>query len=201
MVHSPDARAAVVAWVRTVIGAAATLGWHGHVHIFGEQAPGWHHAWGPPHDRAWVEDELARVAPQAALVRISGHGADVLFALERGLHKFIGLAGEPAHVWVAPLEPKSHFTELEWGQLPGPPQPMQPIGRAIREIDVPGDTVIVNEEEIDVPYKQLAERFPEAAVVLIIDAIEHAGHKCRFDRGDALWNWDNPLGAKVVTSS
>jgi ATP-dependent Clp protease ATP-binding subunit ClpC len=195
MVHSPDARAAVVTWVRLVAHAASALGWHANVHIFGEQAPGWHHAWGPPHDRAWIDDELSRVAPQAALVRIAGTGADVLFALERGLHKFIGLAGDACHVWVQPLEPKAHFTELEWSALPGPPQPMQPLGRPTREIDIPGDTVVVNEEELDVPWKQLAERFPEAALIHVIDALQHAGHKCRYDRSDTMWAWDNPLAA------
>src|SRR5439155_22318400 len=54
LVHSPDARAAVVEWCRIVLGAAAHLGWRGSVHVWGEQAPGWHHPWGPPHDRTWL---------------------------------------------------------------------------------------------------------------------------------------------------
>jgi ATP-dependent Clp protease ATP-binding subunit ClpC len=199
LVHTPNARAAVVEWVRIAVRSAHALGWHGQVHIFGESAPGWTHAWGPPHDRVWVEDELPRVAPQAALVRIAGTGADVLYALEAGLHEFRGLAGDPCHVWVDPVEPKSHFTELEWGVLPGPPQPKPAIGSAFRVVDVPGDSVTVNEEEIEVTYKQLAERLPAAAVIRVIDALAHAGHKCRYDKGDQLWMWTNPLGTKPAT--
>ncbi|MGE5184280.1 MAG: AAA family ATPase [Acidobacteriota bacterium] len=191
LVHSPDARAAIVEWVKLVLGAASHLGWRGSVHVWGEQGAGWHHPWGPPHDRAWVED--GRLTQPAALVRIAGTGADVLCQLEAGLHRFTGLAGEPCHAWVDALEPKTEFSDLEWATLPTPPQPKPARGQPFREIDVPGDRVIVHEEELDVPWHELAARLPEAAVVRVIDAAQHAGHKCRYDVGETLWKWDNPL--------
>ncbi|MDB4957290.1 MAG: ATP-dependent Clp protease [Myxococcales bacterium] len=194
LVHSPDARAAVVAWVKLVLGACAHLGWRGSVHLWGEQAPGWHHPWGPPHDRAWAEEHLAAQPPAAALVRIAGVGADSLFGLEGGLHRFIGLAGEPCHAWVDALEPQAELTDAEWLALPGPPTPRVPRGTPIREIKIADDSVTVSGDEIDAPWSTLADRLPEAAVALILDAALHAGHGCRYDRGD-LWKWDHPLAS------
>src|SRR5262249_33436268 len=68
LVHSPDARAAVVAWTRLVLAAAACRGWRGSVHVWGEQAPSWRHPWGPPHDLACVGGSFAaRRAPARLL--------------------------------------------------------------------------------------------------------------------------------------
>lgn len=195
LAHSPDARIAVVTWVKLVLGAAAHLGWRGSVHLWGEQGPGWHQPWGPPHDGTWANEHLGVRAPAAALVRIAGTGSDALFGLEAGLHKFVGLAGEPCHVWVDALEPKSEFTDPEWLALPGPPRPRIARGSAIREIRIASDEVLSSDEEIDAPWSELAERLPEAAIVVILDALEHHGHGCRYDRWDNLWKWDHPLAS------
>jgi hypothetical protein len=192
LVHSPDARAAVVAWVKLVLGAASHHGWRASVHVFGEQASGWRHPWGPPHELAWVDAHLTQTA---ALVRIAGTGSDVLFQLEAGLQRFTGLAGEPCHVWVDALEPKCELSDLEWATLPTPPVPRPARGTPFREIDTTGDSVIVNEEELDVPWHELAQRLPEAAVVRVLDAHLHAGHGCRFDQSARMWKWENPLAA------
>jgi ATP-dependent Clp protease ATP-binding subunit ClpC len=190
LAHTPDARAALVAWLEIVLGAAEHLGWRGCFHVWGEQGPGWHHPWGPPRARASID----RLQSTAVLVRITGTGADVLFQLEAGLHRFIGLAGEPCHVWVDALEPKTEFTDIEWVTLPGPPLPKVARGAPFREIDTSAESVEVHEEELDMPAGELAARLPEAAVVRVIDAIEHAGHGCRFD-GEQLWKWQNPLAS------
>jgi ATP-dependent Clp protease ATP-binding subunit ClpC len=207
LVHTPDARAAVSAWVTLVLGAAAHHGWRASVHLPGEQAPGWsiepaHRsamlrgpaepglagAWGPPHDRAWAEDRLASIAPSAALVRIAGSGANLLFGLETGLHRFAGLAGEPCHVWVDALEPRAEIGRDEWAKLPGPPSPRAARGAPLREITLPAGRVAVLGDELDVPWAELPRRLAEAAVVRVLDAIAE-------DRADALWRWEHPLVA------
>ena len=192
LVHSPDARAAVVAWVKLVLGAAAHHGWRASVHLWGEEAPGWKHPWGPPHDRAWADEHLASRAPPAALVRIAGTGSDLLFGLEAGLHRFVGLAGEPCHVWVDLLEPRIEFIHAEWVALPGPPTPRPARGQPFREIAINADRVSVNGDELEVPYGELASRLAEAACARLLTAIEHQGHNCRYDL-DQLWKWEHPL--------
>ncbi|HEX3474400.1 MAG TPA: hypothetical protein VHT91_05125, partial [Kofleriaceae bacterium] len=144
-VHTPDARAAVTAWCRLVLAAAAARGWRGALHIWGEQAPGWHHAWGPPHDLAWVAEQLATRPVAAALVRVTGPGADLLLGLEAGLHRFHGLAGEPCHVWVDALEPRATFSDPEWHALPAPPVPRAARGVPMRDAVVGGDRTLVAE--------------------------------------------------------
>ncbi|HEX4452449.1 MAG TPA: AAA family ATPase [Kofleriaceae bacterium] len=192
LVHSPDSGQAVAAWVRLVLDCAAEHNWRGHVHRFGEQAPNWSHAWGPPHDRAWAKG--SGVVVPAALVRVAGNGAETLLALEAGLHKFSGLGGEPCHAWVEPLEPKVEFTDFEWSALPTPPSPKSARGQAMREVTVGADRVAVYGDEIVPPWKQLAGRLAEAACARLLVGIEHEGHKCRFDR-DLLWSYANPLAA------
>jgi len=197
LVHTPDARAAVAAWVKTVLGAAAHHGWRASVHLWGASepaTPGWKHPWGPPHDRAWADDKLSAIAPPAALVRVIGTGSDLLFGLEQGLHRFVGLAGEPCHVWVDLLEPKAEFSDFEWSVLPGPPSPRAARGQAVREVTVGSDRVAVDGDEQEVPWSELAPRLAEAAVARLLTGIEHQGHNCQYDV-DKLWRYDNPLAA------
>jgi len=199
LVHSPDARAAVTAWTRLVLHAAANHGWRASVHIHqsaghGEEGPGWKHHWGPPHDRFWADERMSSVGPAAALVRISGTGSDLLFGLEGGLHKFVGLAGEPCHVWVDLLEPKTEFTDFEWSVLPTPPSPKAARGHVFREVTVPADRVTVDGDEIEAPWSELAARLAEAACARLLTALEHAGHKCAYDL-ELLWRYTNPLAA------
>ena len=200
LVHSPDARAAVTAWVKLVLHAASHHGWRASVHVFGEQAPGWNHAWGPPHDRAWADDKLGSVGPTAALVRIGGTGSDLLFGLEGGLQRFIGLAGEPCHVWVELLEPKTEFTDLEWSVLPTPPSARAARGHVFREISVPADRVVVDRDEIEPPWSALPQRLAEAACARLLTALAHAGHKCVYDL-DTLWRYSNPLASLTSLAS
>ena len=194
LVHSPDARAAVTAWTRLVLHAAAHLGYRASVHVHGEQGAGWPHHWGPPHDRFWADERMSSVGVNAALVRIAGSGADLLFGLEAGLHKFVGLAGEPCHAWVELLEPKTEFTDFEWSVLPGPPTPKAARGHVFREVTVPADRVAVDGDEIEPPWSALAPRLAEAACARLLTALEHAGHKCAYDL-ELLWRYTNPLAA------
>jgi ATP-dependent Clp protease ATP-binding subunit ClpC len=187
LVHTPDHRAAVAAWTRLVLGAAALRGWRGSVHLWGEQQAGWKHPWGPPHDRAWADASMSAAAPVSVLVRIAGTGADLLFGLEEGLHRFYGLAGEPCHVWVDLVEPKTDFTDEEWQKLPGPPQPRPARGTPMREVTISSDRVVGFSEELDPPWSELPARLEEAAVERLLPALAHQGHKCKYDKLDELW--------------
>jgi len=193
LVHSPDARAAVVAWTRLVLEAAAHRQWRGSVHLWGEQAPGWHHPWGPPHDLAWARSSFAARAHPAALVRIAGPGADVLFGLEAGLHRLHGLAGEPCHVWVDALEPRTEFSEAEWAALPGPPVPRTPRGAPMRDAVVDGDRTLVAGDDLELPWAELPGRLEEAALVRVLAP--------RAKDDGELWVWDRPLAALAPTGS
>ena len=194
LVHSPDARAAVIAWTKLVLAAAAHLGMRGSVHIFGEQAPNWNHAWGPPHDRVWAESSMANSSVTSALVRIAGAGAELLFGLEAGLQRFVGLAGAPCHVWVELLEPKSEFTDREWAALPAPPSPRAARGDVFREVTMSSDRVEVDGDEIEPPWTGLALRLAEAACQRLITAYAHEGHECEYDV-DKLWVYENSFAA------
>jgi ATP-dependent Clp protease ATP-binding subunit ClpC len=188
LVHSPDARAAVVAWAKLVVAAAAARDWRAVVHLHTAHdagAPG--ATWGPARDRGWVADHLQRIAPPALLVRVSGPGADVLFGLEQGLHRFVGLAGEPCHVWVQLLEPRFDIADDEWGVLPGPPLPVAPRGQVLREAALDGDAVSVLGDEVEVPWRELPARLEEAAVVRILRA------QYSRDLSEALWAFESPL--------
>jgi hypothetical protein len=199
MVHTPDAKAALVAWVKLVLAAAAHHGWRASVHIYGERQSGWPHDWGPPHDRQWAEDRLSSAGPTAALVRVVGVGSDLLFGLEAGLQRFTGLAGEPCHVWVDLLEPKTELTDLEWATLPTPPQARPARGNPMREHVVNADRVLVGGEEIEPPWSELPERLAEASVARLLEALDHDGHGCRYDELGKLWFYDNPL-AKLTAA-
>ncbi len=189
LVHSPDARAAVTAWVKLALGAAETHGWRGSVHLWGEQTASWRWNWGPPHDLAWASEHLAERAQPAALVRIAGSGSDLLFGLEQGLHRFHGVAGEASHVWVDLLEPRFEIADAEWNALPGPPSPRVPRGTPMRETTVNGDRTLVDGDDIDLPWAELHARLEEAAVVRLL-----AAHAVT-NGTDALWVWERPLAA------
>jgi hypothetical protein len=171
-----------------VLAAAAAHGWRGVVHMHAALdggAPG--AVWGPARDRAWAADHLARIAPPAVLVRIIGPGADILFGLEDGLHRFVGLAGEPCHVWVQLLEPRGEIADGEWLAMPGPPIPREPRGLVLREAQVDGDAITVLDEELDLPWRELAGRLEEAAVVRLLRA------QYSRELTEALWGFESPL--------
>jgi hypothetical protein len=187
LVHSPDARAAVTAWLRLALEAARHQGMRGHVHLWGDAPPGWKLPWGPARDLGWIDEHLPSRPVQAALVRVAGAGADLLFGLEEGLHRFHGLAGEPAHVWVDLLEPEIEFDDEEWRQLPGPPTPRAARGAPMREVVVAGqDRTLVGGEELDVPWKELPARLAEAAVARLIAALQAS-------ELETLWRWSHPI--------
>ena len=194
LVHTPDARPALLAWLHMILASAEHHGWQAAVHLWNEQAPGWKptHAgagWGPPHDRAWAEDHLKARMPVSALVRITGLGADLLYGLEAGLHRLHGVAGEAAHVWVDLLEPRTDFKDEEWAALPGPPTPRAPRGAPMREVVVGGDRTVVVGEELDLAWPELPTRLEEAAIVRLLKA--HAKPELL----EALWIWERPLQA------
>jgi len=216
LVHSPDARAAVVAWVKLALEVADHHGWRGSVQLWGETAPSWRLPWGPPHDLAWARDQLAAHAPAAALVRVIGNGADLLLGLEGGLHQFHGLAGAACHAWVDLVEPRGEFTELEWqalkankqlapkldlelgpsglflSLLPGPPIPRAVRGAAMREIIVDGEHTTVGDDELAIPWPELGTRLAEAAVSRLLPAL------ARPEGLEGLWVWENPVQAALA---
>jgi len=195
LVHTPDARPAVAAWARMILDSARHHDWLASIHLWNEHAPGWKPSqlpgggWGPPHDLEWLDDNIRSRMPVAALVRVVGAGADLLYGLEGGLHRFYGVAGEASHVWVDLLEPRAEFKDQEWSALPGPPTPRAPRGTPMRESDVYGDRTIVDGEEVEVAWAQLATRLEEAAVVRVLKAL------AKPDALDALWAWEHPLQA------
>jgi ATP-dependent Clp protease ATP-binding subunit ClpC len=194
LVHSPDARPAVSAYVKMIVDAAAAHGWPAFVHFFGEHGGNWpgNRPWGPPHDAEWVRQSLsASNAKTAALVRIMGTGADLLFGLEQGLHRFHGVAGEAAHVWVDLWEARAELKDPEWLALPNPPPPRPPRGEPMREVWVNGDRTLVRGEDIEIPWSELAPRLAESAVTRLIDA--HIKNKAGDDNSDSLWVWERPL--------
>jgi ATP-dependent Clp protease ATP-binding subunit ClpC len=199
LVHTPDHRAAVVAWLELVLAASSLRGWRASFHLWGDSGPGWSHPWGPPRDRDWAAEHLKARMPNAALVRVSGAGADVLFGLEAGLQRFAGLAGEPCHIWVDALEPRIDFTDAEWLLLPAPPTPKPARGTPFRENVVNGDRVLVGGDEIEPPWTELPRRLEEAAVTRLLEALAHQGHKCRYDKIDEFWIYEHPIGLAAKT--
>jgi ATP-dependent Clp protease ATP-binding subunit ClpC len=195
IVHSPDARPAVVAWSRLVLESAKAHDWFASIHLWNEKAPGWKPSqlpgggWGPPHDLEWFESHMKGHMPVAALLRVVGTGADLLYGLEGGLHRFHGIAGEPCHVWVDLLEPRADFKDEEWSALPGPPTPRAARGAPMREVVVDGDTINVGDEEVDVAWSALPGRLEEAAVVRVLHGL------AKPETLDALWAWSRPLAA------
>ncbi|HEY5949734.1 MAG TPA: AAA family ATPase, partial [Kofleriaceae bacterium] len=198
LVHTPDHRAAVVAWLELVLAAAAHRGFRASVHLWGDSGPGWSHPWGPPRDRAWADEHLKARMPNVALVRITGAGADVLFALEAGLQRFAGLAGEPCHVWIDTLEQRTEFNDQEWLLLPAPPPPKPARGTPFREVVVNADRVLVGGDEIEPTWKELPLRLEEAAITRLLEAIEHQGHACRYDKIDEFWVYEHPIGLNAA---
>ncbi|HEY0254941.1 MAG TPA: AAA family ATPase, partial [Kofleriaceae bacterium] len=193
LAHSPDSRAAVTAWAKIVTRAAAHHGWRASVHVYGEQGPSWKHAWGPPHDRLWVEENMASTGTTCVLVRIAGNGAENLLGLEAGLQRFICLQAQPTHVWVDLLEPKIEFSDREWEYLSTPPAVPKPArGHVFRDHDLDNDRVSVDGDEIEPTFEELAPRLAEAACQRLLTGYEHAGHKCAYDV-ETKWQYVNPL--------
>jgi len=171
--------------------AAGHHGFRGSLHLWGDPPPGGER-WGPPRDLAWLEEHLPSRQVPAALVRVAGTGADLLFGLEEGLHRFHGLAGQPAHVWVDLLEPSADFTDKQWLKLPGPPTPRAARGTPMREVVVAGDDrTQVGGEPLDLPWKELPARLAEAAVARLLAAHEE-------DRLEALWRWSRPISGEAA---
>ncbi|MGN6104106.1 MAG: hypothetical protein ACTHU0_03310, partial [Kofleriaceae bacterium] len=188
-VHSPDARAAVTTWLRLALAAAAHQGWSASVHLWNDAVPlARQPAWGPPRDLAWIEEHLAAEPAHAAVVRIVGAGADLLFGLEGGLHRFHGLAGEPCHAWVDLLEPRGELAEDEWPRVPAPSWSRAARGAPIREVVIHGaDRTLVEGEELELPWRDLPARLAEAALARLLPAL------ARPEGAEGLWAWSHPL--------
>ena len=187
LVHSPDARAAVVAWTTKMLDIAEHHGWRPMVHIWGTQGP----SWGRGRDLAWAREHLAGANPGCVLLRVAGPGADVLLGLEAGLHRFHGLAGQPCHVWVELVEQDTDFKTTsehdEWQLIPSPPTPQPARGMPMREVAVAGDEMIIEGEETELAWADLGARAEEAAVVRFLLAA------AKEDALAALWVWPNPV--------
>jgi ATP-dependent Clp protease ATP-binding subunit ClpC len=196
LVHTPDARPAVAQWTRMILESAKHHSWLASVHLWNEQAPGWKPSrapgggWGPPHDLEWFDDNIKQRTPVAALVRIVGPGADLLYGLEGGLHRFHGVAGEAAHVHVDLLEPRAEFTDDEWLALPGPPSPRAARGTPMREADIHAERLVTDGEDVEIAWGKLGPRLEEAAVTRILKAIT-----AKPDALDSMWTWERPLAA------
>jgi len=131
--------------------------------------------------------------PAAAIVRVIGPGADLLYGCEGGLHRFHGLAGEPSHVWVELLEPRGDLTDEQWGALPGPPAPRAPSGKPMRE--VLDERLVIEGDEIDLAWADLPARLEEASVVRILHAL------AKPDALEAMWAWQHPLQALAAVAA
>ena len=55
--------------------------------------------------------------------------------------------------------------------------------------------MLVGGDEVEPPWAELPRRLEEAAVVRILEAIQHQGHKCRHDKIDEFWTYASPLAA------
>ncbi len=189
LVHSPDARSAVVAWTKYALDVAEHHNWKPTVHLWGTQNAMWGHGY----DLAWAREHLAGKNPPALLLRVNGAGADLLFGLEQGLHRFHGLAGQPCHLWVDLVEQDTEFKTTpesdEWRLIPPPPTPLAARGSPMREAAIAGDNVVVEGEEVELAWSVLGARAEEAAVVrFLIAAAKENGL-------DRLWEWPNPVAA------
>ena len=186
LVSSPDARMAVTAYVKMLARAASAHGWPIFIHFHNEKPANWAWHWGPPRDRAWIEDDFTpNRAQTAALVRIIGQGADLLFGLEAGLHRMHGVAGEAAHVWVDLLEWRGEILDEEWNTLPCPPdRPAR--GSPMFEVTVgkPGPSH-VDSVDIGLDWDELGERLAERAAWRL--------QLTARDEHDQLWVWERPL--------
>src|SRR5690606_36004280 len=98
-------------------------------------------------------------------------------------------AGEPCHVWVELVEPRTEFKDAEWLALPAPPPPKQARGAPMREVVVNADRVLVGSDEIEPPWGALRQRLEEAAVTRLLEALAHQGHNCRYDKLDSFWTY------------
>ncbi len=189
LVHSPDARMAVTAYVKMIAAAAHAHGWPIWIHFHDEKPAGWKWHWGPAKDRTWIEEDFTpNRAQTAALVRVAGPGADLLFGLEKGLHRMHGVAGEPAHVWVDLLEPRAEILDDEWDSLPCAPSDRPARGAPAFEVSVGKDGVSeVLGTDIDIGWSELPARLAErAAWTLALTPREtHELH----------WVWERPLQA------
>jgi ATP-dependent Clp protease ATP-binding subunit ClpC len=187
LVHSPDARMAVTAYVKMLAAAADALGWPIWIHFHNEKPANWKWHWGPGRDREWIEDDFTpNRAQTAVLVRIAGQGADLLFGLEKGLHRMHGVAGEAAHVWVDLLEPRAEILDDEWNTLPCAPSDRPPRGSPAFEVTATGKGPSLHYGvDLDIPWDEMPERLAERAAYVLQFESDH----------DTLWLWERPLQA------
>ena len=187
LVHSPDARMAVTAYVKLLAAAADAHGWPIWIHFHNEKPAGWKWHWGPAKDREWIVDSFTpNRAQTAVLVRIAGQGADLLFGLEKGLHRLHGVAGEAAHVWVDLLEPRAEILDDEWNTLPCAPTDRPPRGSPAFEVTVGKRGPSLHEGvDLDIAWEELPERLAERAAHVVQATTDQ----------DQLWVWERPLQA------
>ncbi|MGE0401167.1 MAG: AAA family ATPase [Kofleriaceae bacterium] len=188
LVHSPDARMAVTAYVKMLAAAARAHGWPIWMHFHNEKPAGWKWHWGPARDHQWIEEDFTpNRAQTGVLVRIAGQGADLLFGLEHGLHRMHGVAGEAAHVWVDLLEPRAEILDEEWNALPCAPSPRQPRGMPAFEVTVGKGPSYVQSFDLDIDWDELPARLAERAALRL--------QLTPKDAHDTLWVWERPLQA------
>jgi ATP-dependent Clp protease ATP-binding subunit ClpC len=189
LVHSPDARMAVTAYVKMLAAAAHAHGWPIRIHFHNEKPAGWKWHWGPAKDREWIEESFTpNRAQTAVLVRIAGQGADLLFGLEQGLHRIHGVAGEPAHVWVDLLEPRAEILDEEWDTLPCAPSDRPARGAPLYEVTVGKENVSrVIGSDVEIDWDDLPARLAERAAWRLALTPR--------DNHDQLWVWERPLQA------
>jgi len=192
LVHSPDARMAVTAYVKMLAQAARAHGWAIWMHFHNEKPAGWKWHWGPPRDRAWIEDDFTpNRAQTAVLVRVAGAGADLLLGLEEGLHRMHGVAGEAAHVWVDLLEPRAEIHNDEWNELPCAPSDRPARGAPMFEVTVGDGRSLVATFDIDIAWDELGARLAERAAMRL--------QVTPRDEHEKFWVWQRPL--KVIEAT
>ncbi|HEY4240720.1 MAG TPA: AAA family ATPase [Kofleriaceae bacterium] len=185
LVHSPDHRAAAHEWLQFAVAAAAKRGWRTRLRTWAFDR------WGDPIS----VEEFAKRGETAALLHVHGTGADLLFGLEHGLHRFQGLGGAPAHVWVQALEPIAEATEEDELRWPGPPVPKQPRGQPLRDAPMSGEITAFGEPQ-GIRWREAPERIEELSVLALLAALDKKPDEDdERDPVAALYEarWEHPL--------
>jgi hypothetical protein len=176
--HGPDHPAGLARWIRCALDVCERHAWSVAAHLRPAEGGGepWRTgaSWGPPKTIAQIRDvlELRPDHVRSILLRVRGQGSALLFGLERGLHRFHGLAKiDPCHATVEPVASWIEFTDAVWASpllasnRPTSPPKVTPV----RTHPVRGELVLVDgAREVDVPATEYAARLEEIAVETIL---------------------------------
>jgi hypothetical protein len=179
--HGPDHAAGLVRWTRAALDVCERYGWGVTAHLRPSEGGGdaWKPgaSWGPPRTAANVRDRFEQRPDdtRSILLRVRGPGSALLLCLERGLHRFHGLARvDPCHAVVEAVASFVDFSDAVWASpllasnRPTAPPKVTPA----RTHPVRGEMVIIDAvREVDVPAVDYARRLEEIAVETILHGL------------------------------